>query len=105
MKTHARVPRLLLMALMLAVFAAALGIWQVSATAANEYTFPPMTDVAERAWVEWRSEPFLEGSNLEAHRRLGDPEAVSGLGEAPSLHHCAERCELPCVHKRSLWRM
>jgi ABC-type nitrate/sulfonate/bicarbonate transport system permease component len=44
-----------------AVFAVALGIWQVSATAANEYTFPPMTDVAERAWVEWQSEPFLEG--------------------------------------------
>jgi sulfonate transport system permease protein len=48
-------------ALGVAVFAVVLGVWQVSASAADEYTFPELTEVAERAWTVWPSGPFLDG--------------------------------------------
>ena len=47
-------------------------------------------------------EALLERADLEAHRRLRDPELVGGLGEAPSLDNCAERRELLRVHNNNL---
>src|SRR5205085_12393287 len=59
-------------------------------------------DAPAGAVEEPLSEPLLEGPDLEAHRRLRDPEPRRRLREAPALDDRAERCELSRVHKASL---
>src|SRR5207237_8904009 len=48
------------------------------------------------------AEPLLERPDLEAHRRLGDPEPCRRLREAPALDDRAEGCELSRIHKKPL---
>ena len=56
-------------------------------------------DAATRAIEQLASKPLLERADLEAHRRLRDPEPLGRLREALPLDHGAERCELSRVHK------
>jgi hypothetical protein len=49
---------------------------------------------------ELSAETLLERPNLEAHRRLRDPETLGGLREAPALDDLAEGGELPRIHKQ-----
>ena len=49
---------------------------------------------ASRTVEQLRPEPLLERADLQAHRRLGDPELLRRLGEAPPLDNGAERCKL-----------
>ena len=56
-------------------------------------------DPPARAVEELRAEPLLERPDLQADRRLGDPEPLRGLGEAAPLDDGAERGELARVHK------
>jgi hypothetical protein len=59
-------------------------------------------DPAARAVEQFRPEPLLERANLEADRRLGDPEALRSVGEALALYYLAEGGELSRVHKQLL---
>ena len=61
-------------------------------------------DPPPRAVEQLRPEPLLERPDLQAHRRLGDPEPLGGLREAAPLDDRAERCQLARVHKQSLYR-
>src|SRR5581483_10031077 len=60
-------------------------------------------DAAPRAVEQLRPEALLERPHLEAHRRLGDPEPLRRLREAPPLDDGAEGGELARVHKASLY--
>ena len=51
-------------------------------------------DAPARAVEELRPEPLLERADLQADRRLGDPEPLGGLREAAPLDHRAERRKL-----------
>ena len=55
-----------------------------------------------RAVEQLRSEPLLESSYLQRHRRLGHAEALRRLREAPSLDYRTECRELTRVHKESI---
>ena len=55
-----------------------------------------------RAVEQLRSEPLLESSYLQRHRRLGHAEALRCLREAPPLDYRTECRELTRVHKESL---
>jgi len=58
-------------------------------------------DAAARAVEQLRPEALLERADLQADGRLGDTEALRGLGEALLLDDGAERGELTRVHKHS----
>lgn len=63
---HGRVGRSLLG---IAVFVAALGLWQAGAVAADDYTVPTMTEVLDRARHVWPTDAFRHAVS-ESLRRL-----------------------------------
>ena len=60
-------------------------------------------DPAAGAVEELRPEPLFERLDLQAHRRLGDPQPLGRLREAAPLDDRAERRQLARIHKRILY--
>jgi ABC-type nitrate/sulfonate/bicarbonate transport system permease component len=99
--TRARRARALHWLLGIAVFAVALGVWELAARAEQNFLFPQMTTVAEEAWRLWPSDAFVHEvrSSLE---RLGVGYLVGAglavvLGTAAGASALAGRALEPTI--------
>ena len=82
-------------ALGILVFLAVVGIWQLWAGSANSFLVPTASEVAERAWEEWRTDNFLSqvGASMKRYAVGFAIAAVIGIsiGLVVGASHAARR--------------